>query len=211
LDFLAADLAEHDFDLKSTIRLIVSSQAYQSQAVALDAQPSSADYVYSGPIAKRMTAEQFVDALWQITETGPNEPTKNVAAFLTDEEKASHKTYRAAMVASDLLMRSLGRPNREQVVSDRPAMLTTLQALDLSNSPLLAKTLSRGAANVVKKFEGQDLTAVVGWLFQCCLSRPPSAQERATAMELLSSPSKQSGVEDLLWSVFMLPEFQIIR
>ena len=47
-------------------------------------------------------------------------------------------------------MRSLGRPNREQVVSDRPAMLTTLQALDLSNSPLLAETLSRGAPNIAE-------------------------------------------------------------
>jgi hypothetical protein len=211
MDFLAAELTEHDFDLKSTIRLIVSSQAYQSQAVALDAQPSSADYVYSGPLAKRMTAEQFVDALWQITKTGPNEPHKNVAAFLADDEKASHKTYRAAMVASDLLMRSLGRPNREQIVSDRPATLTTLQALDLSNSPLLAKTLRQGAANVVKKFEDQDPTAIVDWLFQYCLSRPPSVDERATAKELLDSPSKQNGVEDLLWAVFMLPEFQIIR
>ena len=56
----------------------------------------------------------------------------------------AHKTYRASLVASDLLMRSLGRPNREQVVSDRPANLTTLEALDLSNSPLLAETLNRG-------------------------------------------------------------------
>ena len=47
-------------------------------------------------------------------------------------------------------MRSLGRPNREQVVSDRPSMLTTLQALDLSNSQLLAETLSRGAPNVAR-------------------------------------------------------------
>ena len=76
--------------------------------------------------------------------------------LLNAEEKASHKSYRASLVASDMLMRSLGRPNREQVVSDRPANLTTLQALDLANSPLLAETLNRGAANVVKRFEGQD-------------------------------------------------------
>ncbi len=86
-----------------------------------------------------------MDALWQITATGPKEPNKTVAAFLTDDEKKGRKTYRASLVSCDLLMRSLGRPNREQVVSDRPSMLTTLQALDLSNSELLATTLERGA------------------------------------------------------------------
>jgi hypothetical protein len=30
-------------------------------------------------------------------------------------------------------------------------------------------------------------------------------------MELLHSPPTQQGVEDLLWAVLMLPEFQIIR
>ncbi len=211
LDYLAVDLADHHFDLKSTLRLIVSSQAYQSQAVSLDAQPNSARFVYMGPLPKRMTAEQFIDSLWEITDTGPTKPHKKVAAFLTAEEKASHKTYRASLEASDLLMRSLGRPNREQVVTDRPAELTTLEALDLSNSPLLAETLHRGAANVLKRFDGQDAVAIVDWLYRFALSRPPTSDERATALELLNSQQKQQGVEDTLWAVLMLPEFQIIR
>jgi hypothetical protein len=211
LDYLAVHLADNHYDLKSTMRLIVSSQAYQSQAVALAAQPTGADFVYSGPLPKRMTAEQFVDALWEMTETGPAQPHKNAGAFLTADEKASHKSYRASLVASDLLMRSLGRPNREQVVSDRPATLTTLQALDLSNSPLLAEILSRGASNVLKRFEGRDSAAIIDWLYKFALSRPPTSDESATAQELLHSPPTQQGVEDLLWAVLMLPEFQIIR
>jgi hypothetical protein len=89
--------------------------------------------------------------------------------------------------------------------------LTTLQALDLANSALLAETLSRGAANVVKRFEGQDSTAIVDWLYESALSRPPTSDEQATAMELLHSPPTPQGVEDLLWAVLMLPEFQIVR
>ena len=108
-------------------------------------------------------------------------------------------------------MRSLGRPNREQVVSDRPANLTTLQALDLANSPLLAETLNRGAANVVKRFAGQDSAAIVDWLYQFALSRPPTSDERATAIDCCIHRRRKQGVEDLLWAVMMLPEFQIIR
>jgi len=211
LDCLADDLADNHYDLKSTIRLIVESQAYQSQAVPLQGEPTAETYVYSGPIAKRMTAEQFVDSLWEITNTGPSEPHNNVKAFLTADEKASHKTYRASLVASDLLMRSLGRPNREQVVTDRPSNLTTLEALDLANSPLLAETLSRGAKNVLKQFEGKDSAAMIDWLYEFALSRRPSVSERATSLELLGPVPTQNGVEDLLWSVLMLPEFQIVR
>lgn len=210
LDFLAVDLVGHGYDLKRIIRLIIASNAYQSQTVALDAQPSSSDFVYAGPIAKRMTAEEFMDALWQLTGTGPKKPHKNVDAFLTEDTK-NRKTYRSSLVASDLLMRSLGRPNREQVVSDRPAMLTTLQALDLSNSELLATTLSRGAPRVLKQFGTEDGSALINWLYESALSRTPSDAERSVASELIGSPPTKQGVEDLLWVVIMLPEFQIIR
>jgi Protein of unknown function (DUF1553)/Protein of unknown function (DUF1549) len=211
MDYLAVDLADNGYDLKRTIRLIASSSAYQSQALALDAQPTGPEFVYAGPIAKRMTAEEFMDALWQITATGPKEPNKTVAAFLTDDEKKGRKTYRASLVSCDLLMRSLGRPNREQVVSDRPSMLTTLQALDLSNSELLATTLERGAPHVLKRFKGEDGAALTTWLYESALSRLPTSSERTIANQILGSPIAEQGVEDLLWVVMMLPEFQIIR
>lgn len=211
LDYLAVHLVDNDFDLKSTLRLIATSQAYQSQAIALDAQPTGPAFVYSGPLAKRMTAEQFVDALWQLTGTAPREPHKNVAEFLTAEENAGHPTYRASLVASDLLMRSLGRPNREQVVTDRPTILTTLQALDLSNSPLLAETLSAGAPKILEQFAGQPPAAVVDWLYESALSRGPTADERAVALDVLGASPSPQAVEDVVWLVIMLPEFQIVR
>jgi hypothetical protein len=211
LDYLAVDFADNGHDLKRVLRLIVTSNAYQSRAVALDEQPTGPQYVYTGPIAKRMTAEQFVDGLWQLTGTAPHEPHKDVAACLTGTEKKDRTAYRASLVSSDLLMRSLGRPNREQVVTDRPSMLTTLQALDLSNSPLLAETLSRGTANIVSQFEHSDSPAVVDWLYESALARAPISDEREVALEVLGSPPSPQGIEDLVWLVIMLPEFQIVR
>ncbi|HEX2473227.1 MAG TPA: PSD1 and planctomycete cytochrome C domain-containing protein [Lacipirellulaceae bacterium] len=211
LDYLAVHLAENGHDLKATLRLIVTSHAYQSRTIALDEQPTGPQYVYTGPIAKRMTAEQFVDGLWQLTGTAPQEPHKDVAAFLTNGEKTDRTVYRASLVSSDLLMRSLGRPNREQVVTDRPAMLTTLQALDLSNSPLLAETLSRGAGNIAARFEKAEPLTIGDWLYESALSRPPTSDERTVALEVLGSPASPQGIEDLVWLVIMLPEFQIIR
>jgi hypothetical protein len=211
LDYLAVHLVDNGYDLKSILRLIITSHAYQSQAVALSDQPSGSDYVYTGPIAKRMTAEQFVDALWQITGTGPKESHEWVKDSLPDDAKKDRATYRASLVGNDLLMRSLGRPNREQVVSDRPSMLTTLQALDLSNSPLLAEMLQHGAAQILTRFPDKDSASLVDWLYESALSRPPTDDERTIATEILGGQPTPQGIEDLLWVVTMLPEFQIIR
>jgi hypothetical protein len=211
LDYLAVHLVDNGYDLKSTLRLIATSHAYQSQSVTLEAQPTSARYVFSGPIAKRMTAEQFVDALWQITNTAPREPHKRVAEFLGPEESTKRAAYRASLVSSDLLMRSLGRPNREQVVSERPAMLTTLQALDLSNSPLLVETLRRGAANLEERFVHAEPVTIVNWLHEAALCRTPGDEERDVALEVLGTPVTRGGIEDLVWLIIMLPEFQLIH
>ena len=45
---------------------------------------------------------------------------------------------RAALVTADPLMRALGRPIRDQVVTTRPESFTTLEALDLTNGAILA-------------------------------------------------------------------------
>jgi hypothetical protein len=211
LDYLAVHLVDHGYDLKSTLRLIATSHAYQSQSVSLNVQPTNTNYVYAGPIAKRMTAEQFADALWQITDTAPKEPHKRVAEFLSADETKDRSAYRASLVSSDLLMRSLGRPNREQVVSERPSMLTTLQALDLSNSPLLAETLSHGAPKIAEQFAGQEPAAMIEWLYESALSRSPTNEEREISLEVLGSPPTADRVQDLVWLVLMLPEFQLIR
>ncbi len=70
LDYLASALAQQKFDLKSTLALICTSQAYQSEAEVLKSGESQ-KYTYAGPRAKRLTAEQFTDAIWQITSTAP--------------------------------------------------------------------------------------------------------------------------------------------
>ncbi len=66
LDFLGSDFAEHGYDLKHTLRLIATSQAYQSRCELLNGEDNG-KYHFAGPRAKRMTAEQFVDTLWQLT------------------------------------------------------------------------------------------------------------------------------------------------
>ena len=122
---------------------IATSRAYQSRAVPLAKETSATAYVFRGPELKRLTAEQFLDAVWMLTGTAPGEADRAggdpaVPRRRTPKER---QFVRATLVDCDPLMRSLGRPNREQVVTTRPDQLTTLQALDLANGQILTTTL----------------------------------------------------------------------
>ena len=354
LDYLAWDLAHNGYDLKRTLAMMTNSRTYQSATVAPPGKVEN--FIFHGPIAKRMTAEQFLDAVWEITGTIPGKieakvsrgaskatetvpgqwiwsargnrpagekvvftreiqlPSKfsarmvvtcdneyvlkvngkriggdadwetvesfdlsevlragknsirieaknlgsspNAAALylhlqvnevsgtriITADKKwlangrpaveiksnpwvarvngeiakylpkaveeggGMLRSSRASLVKSTLLMRALGRPNREQVVTTRPADLTTLQALELNNGAEFVNYLNRGAAKLLS-----DQHGMVPNLYLGALSRPPSDLEIDVAREILGAKATQERVADLLWPVLMLPEFQFIN
>lgn len=373
LDFLASDLADHHYDLKHTLELICTSAAYQSRAEPLQAGQDEKGYAYRGPRTKRMTAEQFVDAVWQLTGTAPDrydapilrgrvdsamkvssqwiwavtnpapggqvvtfrkqwvlaEVPSMVGAAITADNRyvlyvngrklqendnwesvefialdgalragtneivvtatnggdapnpaglyfealwsdghgewkrldadstwewtlgaadehgsvpapadwhaavvvnndvwretvkggiqqavlqVTQRTpamVRASLVNADLLQRALGRPNREQIVSMRPTDLSTLEAMDLSNGPLLAARLHTGAEKLANRVQSTD--ELLGWLYPAALGRRATTDELDAARELLGDKPSATGTEDLLWAVCMLPEFQFVR
>ena len=74
LDYLAVYLVDQKYDLKKLIEHIVTSRAYQSQAVAhQDESCGRGLRVSRARSSKRMTAEQFVDAIWMMTGHGARE------------------------------------------------------------------------------------------------------------------------------------------
>ena len=337
LDFLGWDLAENGYDLKQTLAMIANSRVYQSETVTPPTE--SENYIFHGPIAKRLTAEQFIDAVWEITGTKPgaidadvkrsggvmpgkwiwseggNRPAgeavvftrefslpektapakllitcdneysvtvngkaiggdanwetldsfdvsphlkpgsntiqidaKNLGAapnpaalyvylqaepFVLTSEKQwrangkpamevaadawsptiqnqisahlSTSGVRASLVKTTLLMRALGRPNREQVVTTRPEELTTLQALELNNGAEFDEYLNRGADVLIKKKN------MINDLYLSAISRLPSSEEMSVALEILGTDMSKESVADFLWTVLMLPEFQFVR
>lgn len=202
LDYLAVDFADHGYDIKRTIALIAASRAYQAPCEVRQAPVSDRDYIFTGPVARRMTAEQFIDAVWLLTHTAH----EKIDAPLPDYDGP----IRAALVNADPLMRSLGRPNREQVVTTRPDQLSTLQALDLTNGRILNDTLTRGARRLMSQHD-QTAVALIDDLYLRALCRPPTDAERQIARQIVGEPMTEAGAADLLWSIVMLPEFELIR
>ena len=107
-------------------------------------------------------------------------------------------------------MRSLGRPNREQIVTSRPTDLTTLEAMDLNNANILAAQLELGAQKILQQ-NGKDTAAMIEALYWQALSRAPNTSEKQVALEVLGAQPNSNTVQDFLWTLFMLPEFQLIR
>ena len=141
-------------------------------------------------------------------------PWRVGAHFL--ELAASHKdtlpVQRASLVAADPLMAALGRPNREQVMTVRQGTATTLQALELTNGSTLAGLLQQAAEKILADAPAKTTAAtLVTSLYRHALSRPPTPAELAAAEALVGSPASSAGVQDLLWALAMLPEFQLIH
>jgi hypothetical protein len=117
LDWLAADFVEHGFDLKHTIARILTSAAYQRPAVP--AENAAADeYVFRGPHMRRVTAEQFLDALYAM-------------------QGRPHRAWGQQSTLIELL----GRPDRQIVATTRAHEATSLQALELTNGATLKNLL----------------------------------------------------------------------
>jgi hypothetical protein len=115
---------------------------------------------------------------------------------------------RASLVAADPLSTALGRPNREQVVSSRPTVATTLQSLELTNGETLSKLLRQAAETLAGS--GTAPEPLVEGIYLSALGRGPTAGEKELARSMVGEPVRREGVEDLLWVTAMLPEFQLI-
>jgi hypothetical protein len=117
---------------------------------------------------------------------------------------------RAALEFDDPLLTALGRTSREQVVTRRDPVATTLQALELTNGTTLDGKLRSGAEHWVgERPRGRD--ELVRDIFRAALGRPPAPDEVRAALDLVGPTPTVEGVQDLLWAIVMLPEFQVIR
>ncbi|HVW86951.1 MAG TPA: DUF1549 domain-containing protein [Bryobacteraceae bacterium] len=67
LDWVSSDFVASGYDLKHLIGTIVSSRTYQMPAVVRKGEQPAKRYVFDGPEVRRLTAEQFADAVASMT------------------------------------------------------------------------------------------------------------------------------------------------
>ena len=116
---------------------------------------------------------------------------------------------RTSLVNDDQLTRTLGRPNREQVLTRRSSVATTLQAIELTNGATLDTALKAGAEYwIQQKIESPQI--LLEKIYLQALSRIPSKTELKAGLFLLEGQVTSEGIQDILWIITMLPEFQLL-
>lgn len=177
LEWLAYDFMANGYDIKHTMRLILTSRTYQMKydpalEDVYDVQQPGAPRYFRSPRLRRMTAEQLLDSV----KVALGEP-------LPDEKRE----YRSD--ESTPLTRALGRPaTRNEVSTARAEDTAVVQALELLNGEEFFARIYGGArvkAAAERAGSGGDVGAVVDELYWSVLNRGPSEQERAAGAEFL--------------------------
>lgn len=214
LDALAKHFTDSDYDLKSLVRVIVQSHAYQLSAMpnahnAVDRQAFSHYY------PRRMTAEVLLDSIDMVTGA------KSDFADLPPGTRAVSLPDNSYNRASPFL-KVFGRPEGASVCEcERVQSASLAQSLHLMNAAdVKAKlTAPNGRAEQLTKAELPEPKRIRE-LYLAAFSREPTADEVRIAETHLLKPrtgadgrpldsqrAKRNGYEDLLWALMNTKEF----
>ena len=208
LDWLAYDFVQNGYDIKKLMYTITTSKTYQLPSVGIkDAGLVTAPtFVFEGMIRRRLTAEQFTDAV--SVAFMPVYQDTSLVKMLPPTMHKSIPFTRASLVKNDPFQTALGRPNRETVSTSRTSQANLLQALELTNGTTFTETLKRGAERWKAKYPTTD--SLVTALYRKSLGRNPQPKELAVARKMLGKEPRVEGIEDLVWAISLHPEFQLI-
>ena len=210
LDWLASDFAEQNGDLKRLIFTITTSKTYQLESVGIKDENDiyKVDYVFKGMHRRRLSAEQFADAVSTIVAPVYPDTVRQYNPFKNATTFEPLHYSRASLVRNDVFLTALGRPNRENVSTSRSSQASLLQALELTNGTTFNTVLYAGANKWKEEYKNNE--QLVNELYKMCLGRfPREAELRNALRELGASPNAES-IQDIMWSVLLLPEFQLI-
>ncbi|GAB3724274.1 hypothetical protein GCM10028816_14740 [Spirosoma lituiforme] len=209
LDWLASDFVANGYDIKKLMATILTSRTYQLPSVGLkDADLiTSPKFVFQGMVRRRLTAEQFADAV-SLAFSPVYIDTSIVEKLFPKKIKKEVPFARASLVKNDPFLTALGRPNRETVSTSRSSQANLLQALELTNGEQFNDALKRGAQQWKVMYPTSDI--LVKNLYWRALGRNPEPKELAIARKIVGNNPSTEGIQDLVWAISLHPEFQLI-
>jgi uncharacterized membrane protein/mono/diheme cytochrome c family protein len=209
LDWLASDFYENKNNLKDLIFKITTSKTYQLPSVGIKTENDivNVDYVFKGMHRRRISAEQFIDAVSCIIDAVYSDTLRQYDPY--NKTIPSEPNFsRASLVKNDIFLTALGRPNRENVSTSRSSQANLLQALELTNGNKFTNVLESGAKKWKEKYQTNE--QIINELYKSSLGRYPEKSELSVANKLLGSTPNEENIQDLMWAIVLLPEFQLI-
>ncbi len=218
LDWLANELVSHGYDLQHVIRLVLTSQAYQREAVREPmASANARERFFPGPERRRLTAEQVVDSLHTATGVGIDSEELTFVhdgrhplgrrqtlgvprrawmfASLNNERDRPSLALPHAQTTVDVLIAFGWTGSRQKPIFERNLESNVLQPGVLANGTLV-QNLSRvaeGSTLAELAASARSPEALLEELFLRFLSRMPRASEREALL-----PALENGFENRL-------------
>lgn len=203
LRYLAREFVANDYDLKHLAGLIFSSQAYQRKSDPQASDPGNERHtLFSGPLRRRLSAEQLVDSLHlaagkaldveelnlnplgdrplrQFLNMGVPRRAWEMTALSNERDRPSLALPRAQAVV-DVLTTFGWRQARQDPATVRDDGPSPMQTLMLANGPLGTRItrLSDDSAFTRLALEDRSLDDLIQETYLRVLSRPPTDSER---------------------------------
>jgi Protein of unknown function (DUF1553)/Protein of unknown function (DUF1549)/Bacterial Ig-like domain (group 2) len=199
LDRLASDFVEHGFDLHHLMRQILNSRAYQHSSRPNETNKED-QTAYSRHYIRRLTAEQLLDAISQVTEVPERFP------YFYPGKRA---TQLPDPIVDSYFLTIFDRASRENATCSRKQSISLTQSLHLVGGDTVNKKIrdDRGVLSRLIRGESTD-QEILEHLYLAAVSRYPTAQESAAAQKSVAgAPDRRGGFEDVLWALLNSKEF----
>jgi hypothetical protein len=209
LDALAADFVEHGYDRKHVLRTILNSRSYQASSRANKFNRDD-DRYFSHYIPRRLTAEQLVDALGDVTGRPEQFALIAPGTRATWLPAPDLKPHDRARLGDIEFLKVFGQPERQSVCAcDRSEDSSLGQALELLNGGFLHRMLEHSDNRFHSALkQGRPPQDIVINLYQRALCRSPTDQElRASLGYIASHSSASTALEDVCWAILNKDEF----
>jgi hypothetical protein len=199
------------FDLRRLHRRILNTRTYQ-RSWESNATNAKDERNYSHRVLRRLSAEQVLDAVAQVTGTAVQlapvyggEPGRKF-------ERAVEMPLSRPGGPDSYLLKIFDKPQRTQSCDcERGETPNLSQALYFYNDDALIGKIADKQGRLSKLLaEIDDDGRLIEELYLLTLSRPPTAAEQQRSLEhLKGARSRAEGFEDLLWSLLNRREFVI--
>jgi hypothetical protein len=210
LEALAADLAANRFDLKHLVRTIMRSRTYQLSAIPNETNRGD-DRNFSHATVRRLSAEQLLDALSQVTEVPlrfTGYPLGLRAGQLPGVQAMRFRRGEASHADQFLVL--FGKPPRLLTCEcERSTESTLSQTFQLVSGPTIDELLTRPDNRLGRLLAtGKPMVELIGELCLAALARPPSNEElQSMGRYLDEATDARRALEDVLWGLMNSKEF----
>ena len=207
--------AEHGYDLKALMRLILLSETYRRSSDPLPKNRDDRKW-FARAYPRRLMAEVLSDAISDVTGVRDQFTELALSDGSTEKLAGYGEDTRAIQLhdsaVKNYFLKTFGRNARDITCEcERSNQPSLVQVLHLSNGPTINDKLSAKPGRVTQILATDPAPhAVIDDAWLLCLSRMPTDAEKKPFEEMLAAAKpeeKREIVEDLYWSLLTSREF----